>query len=143
LRRLVVVTGAAQGIGKAIALKLRNQGAAVVLTDINKELLHETELEMRKSGQECSSYCLDVSRPGEVKKVVEAILDESGRIDVLVNNAGIAAFGGLQDVTDELLDKVLAVNFKGAFFLQGSRAHNEKAALRKNCQYFLDHRQEG
>jgi 3-oxoacyl-[acyl-carrier protein] reductase len=114
-KRVVIVTGAAQGIGKSITLKLIKQGNIVILIDINKEQLNETEKEMRKLG-ECSSYTLDVSEPVEVKKTVSLILHERGRIDILVNNAGIAAFGSIEDVTDELLDRVLAVNFKGAFY---------------------------
>ena len=115
VKRVAVVTGAAQGIGKAITLKLIEQGNIVVLTDVNKEQLHKTEAEMKKFG-ECSSFPLDVSKPAEVKKTVKLILRDRGRIDILINNAGIAAFGKIEDVTDEMLDNVLAVNFKGAFY---------------------------
>ncbi len=115
-KRVVVVTGAAQGIGKAISLKLLKQGNIVVLTDINEEQLHKTKEKMKEFGRECSSFTLDVSNPSEVKRAVNEILRERGRIDILVNNAGIAAFCKLEDVTDELLDKMLAVNFKGAFY---------------------------
>jgi 3-oxoacyl-[acyl-carrier protein] reductase len=115
-KKVVVVTGAAQGIGKAISLKLLKQGNIVVLTDINKEQLHETEKTLSELGRECSSFALDVSKSLEVKKAVKEIMRERGRIDILVNNAGIAAFCKIEDVTDELLDRMLAVNFKGAFY---------------------------
>ena len=115
-KKVVVVTGAAQGIGKAISLKLLKQGNIVVLTDINKEQLHETEKTLSELGRECSSFALDVSKSLEVKKAVKEIIRERGRIDILVNNAGIAAFCKIEDVTDELLDRMLAVNFKGAFY---------------------------
>jgi 3-oxoacyl-[acyl-carrier protein] reductase len=115
-KKVVVVTGAAQGIGKAISLKLLKQGNIVVLTDINKEQLHETEKTLSEMGRECSSFALDVSKSLEVKKAVKEIIRERGRIDILVNNAGIAAFCKIEDVTDELLDRMLAVNFKGAFY---------------------------
>lgn len=114
-KKVVIVTGAAQGIGKAVARKLLEQGNFVILTDINREQLHETEQEMKKVG-DCSSCVLNVAEPDEVKKTVESILHERGRIDILINNAGIAAFGTIEDVTNELLDKILAVNFKGAFY---------------------------
>jgi 3-oxoacyl-[acyl-carrier protein] reductase len=116
MNRVAIVTGAAQGIGKAVARKLVEQGNIVVLTDIHTERLHKTEEELIELGGECYSFTLDVSRSGEVKKTVAVVEQERGRIDILVNNAGITAFGNLEDVTDELLDEVLAVNFKGAFY---------------------------
>ena len=115
-KKVVVVTGAAQGIGKAISLKLLKQGNIVVLTDINREQLNETEKKLSELGRECSFFALDVSKSLEVKKAVKEIIRERGRIDILVNNAGIAAFCKIEDVTDELLDRMLAVNFKGAFY---------------------------
>jgi len=115
-KRVAIVTGSAQGIGKAIALKLIKQGNIVILTDIDNEQLHKTEGEIKKLGGDCSSCILDISNSAEVKKTVDTILCNRGRIDILVNNAGIAAFGKIEDVTDKLLDRMLSVNFKGAFY---------------------------
>jgi len=128
-KKVALVTGAAQGIGKAIALKFAKSGYQTVIVDVNYDKLLETEDEI-KTINECLAIKLDISVPNEVKKVVNTTVEKFGRIDVLVNNAGIAAFGGIEDVDNNLLDKVLSINFKGAFYLC-----REIAPIMKNQKY--------
>ncbi len=115
MKKVAIITGAAQGIGKAIALRLVKKGIFVVITDINLEKLQKTEKEIRKLG-ECLSLKLNVSYPDEVNRIVDEVMKRLGRIDILVNNAGIILTGSIEQVSDELLDKVLTVNFKGTFY---------------------------
>jgi len=115
IKKVAIVTGAAQGIGKAIALRLAKEGAFIVITDVDLERLQETEKEIKKFG-ECLSLKLDVSCPDEVNKIVDEVIKKLGRIDILVNNAGIMSTGSIEQVSDELLDRTLAVNFKGTFY---------------------------
>jgi len=74
---------------------------------------------MKDLGGDSSYYVVDVSNSVEVKETIDLIMSKMGRVDILVNNVGIGAFGKIEDVTDELLDKVLEVNFKSAFYLCG------------------------
>ena len=110
VKRVVVVTGSTQGIGKAIALNLIQQGNTVIFTDINKEILYKAKKETAKLERDCSFYILYVSNPTEVKKTVSLILQKNKKINILVNSAGIAAFRKIEDVTDECLDRMLEVN---------------------------------
>lgn len=114
-KKVAIVTGAAQGIGRAIALRLAKEGIFVVVTDINLEKLRESEKEVKKFG-ECLSLKVDVSCPDEVNKTVDKVIKKLGRVDILVNNAGITARGSIEKVDDETLDRILAVNFKGTFY---------------------------
>jgi len=114
-KKVAIVTGAAQGIGRAIALRLAKEGIFVVVTDINLEKLRESEKEVKKFG-ECLSLKVDVSCPDEVNKTVDEVIKKLGRVDILVNNAGITARGSIEKVDNETLDRILAVNFKGTFY---------------------------
>lgn len=116
-KRIVLVTGAAQGIGKAIAIKFLEQGESIILTDVKEEQLKKATKEISNLKGDSSYYILDVSKSAEVEKTVDLIINKMGRIDILINNAGMGVFGEIEDVTDELLDEVLKINFKGAFYL--------------------------
>jgi 3-oxoacyl-[acyl-carrier protein] reductase len=113
--KVAIVTGAAQGIGKAIARRFAEEGAKVTLCDINPEGIHNVSLELTQS--EFSNYALqlDVSDSHQVEEAVKNILQKYNQIDILVNNAGITRDNLLIRTTDSDWDKVLAVNLKGAF----------------------------
>lgn len=114
--RVAIVTGAGQGIGRGIALKLAEKGAQVVVSDINAETAARTAKEVETLGRKAIAQTADVSRQPEVEEMVSAVLRAFGKVDILVNNAGIARSGTLLKLTSEAWDEVLAVNLKGAFY---------------------------
>ena len=114
-QRVAIVTGSAQGIGAAISLNLARSGAKVVLVDLLKSSLDAQEAELRSLGYEILPIPADVSDKKQINQVVEKTLAKFGRIDVLVNNAGITRDGWASDLTEEAWDLVLSVNLKGVF----------------------------
>jgi len=113
--KVALVTGAAQGIGKAIGLRLAREGAQVVLCDVNLASAEKTAEEIRVLGSKAKAYGVNVADAGEVEKVVGEVAREFGRIDILVNNAGITRDALLLRMEEEAWDSVLDVNLKGTF----------------------------
>ena len=112
--KVAVVTGAARGIGLAIARKFLNSGDAVALLDIDATTLATTTANLGAPGQVLSIVC-DVSQPAEVEAAVAQVDRHFGRLDALVNNAGIAVFKPILDTTLEDWTRVLATNLTGPF----------------------------
>lgn len=115
--KTAMVTGAAQGLGRAIAESLAGAGASVVLADVNGRRVTEAGRAIRQEGGTSLAVKADVSRLRDLDKLVSRTVEEFGRIDILVNNAGICPRTALEEITEEEWDRVLAVNLKGAFFL--------------------------
>jgi len=114
--RVALVTGSAQGIGRAVALKLAERGASVVVNDLDNVSGASEVAETIKAEQGQSIAILaDISSPEGVAWLVEETLSAFGRVDVLVNNAGITRDGLAMRMSDEDWDRVLATNLKGAF----------------------------
>jgi len=113
--KVALVTGAAQGIGKAIAFLLAGNGADIVVSDINLERAEETAKEIEGTGQRAMAIRVDVANSEEVERMVQTILERFGHIDILVNNAGIARDRLILRMTEEDWDAVLNVNLKGTF----------------------------
>ncbi len=114
--RVAIVTGSGRGIGKAIALKLAEVGAAVVVNDIGEaEPVEAVVEEIRAMNRQSLAVLADVSSSADVARLVEETVAALGKVDILVNNAGIARDQLLVQMTDEDWDKVLAVNLKSAF----------------------------
>lgn len=113
--RTSIVTGASQGIGKAIALELSREGVEVILVDIQKEKLEEVADKIRENKGKTAVFAADVSRMDEAMKVVEAVVKSNKKIDYLVNNAGITRDNLLMRMKEEEWDSVLKVNLKGVF----------------------------
>ncbi len=111
--RVAIVTGSARGIGQAIALKLAEVGATVVVIDINEA--EPVAAEIRAMGRQSLAVTADVSSPADVNKLVEATLSVFGKVDILVNNAGITRDQLLLRMSDEDWDKVLSINLKSVF----------------------------
>ena len=110
-----MITGAAQGIGKSIALLLAQNGANIVVSDINLERAEETTREIESIGSKAMAVKVDVANLKEVEQMVEAVLEKFGKIDILVNNAGITRDKLILRMTEEDWDAVLNVNLKGTF----------------------------
>ncbi|HYA93821.1 MAG TPA: 3-oxoacyl-[acyl-carrier-protein] reductase [Thermodesulfobacteriota bacterium] len=113
--KVALVTGAAQGIGRAIGLLLARNGADIVVSDINLEKAEETAKEIRAIGPKAMALKVDVSNLSDVERMVEGILEKLAKIDILVNNAGITRDKLILRMTEEDWDAVLGVNLKGTF----------------------------
>ncbi len=113
--KIALITGAARGIGQAIAFDLAARGADIVVCDIKAEWLTETAEGVEKLGKKAYCFELDVTNAEAVQKVVNDIAAATGRIDILVNNAGITRDGLLMRMSEEDWDAVLTVNLKGTF----------------------------
>ena len=112
--KTALVTGAAGGIGSAIAESLHSAGACVLLCDINMEVLERVK---KKLGEGAHVFRLDMTEFESFKSIVAETAKVSGRIDVLVNCAGINKREGLADVEEATYDRIMNINLKGAFFL--------------------------
>lgn len=113
--RIAIVTGAARGIGQAIALKLAAAGADLALCDLEKDWIAETAAKVAELGRRAECYAVDVSKGEAVQGAVGEIEKAFGRVDILVNNAGITKDGFLARMSEADWDAVLSINLKGAF----------------------------
>jgi NAD(P)-dependent dehydrogenase (short-subunit alcohol dehydrogenase family) len=112
-----VVTGAGSGIGRAVAIAFAREGARVVVNDCRTDGQGEATVEVvRAAGGEAVYVAGDVSREDDVRRLVAAAVETYGRLDVMVNNAGIMVVGPVQATTEEDFDRVTAVNQRGTFF---------------------------
>jgi 3-oxoacyl-[acyl-carrier protein] reductase len=114
--KTAVVTGAARGIGKAIALKLASEGANVAITDlVYNDAAQAIENELKAMGVKAKAYASNAADYTDTQKVIDEIVKDFGRIDILVNNAGITKDGALKRMTEDQWDAVIAVNLKSVF----------------------------
>lgn len=114
--KVAVITGAARGIGKEIALKFASEGADIAFTDlVIDENGKKTEEEIAAFGVKCKGYASNASDFAATEDTVKQIKDDFGRIDILVNNAGITKDGLMLRMTEQQWDAVIAVNLKSAF----------------------------
>jgi len=112
--KVAIVTGARRGIGEAIALKLAEGGAKVVVTDISKEDCQKVVEKIKSLGSEGLALKLDVTKENEIKSVVEETKEKFGKVDILVNNAGIFMQNNLEDMETSEINKMLDINLRGA-----------------------------
>ena len=118
--KTALITGAARGIGKALALKFASEGADIAFTDLvlNDDMaagLEATRKEIEAVGVTCRAYAGDASNFAETEAIVKKIHEDFGHIDILVNNAGITKDGLMMRMTEQQWDAVIAVNLKSAF----------------------------
>lgn len=111
--KTVIITGAAQGIGKGIAERLASEGANVVIADVNGELAHETAGELGEAGYPAIAVQVDVTDREQVKAMVDAAVEEFGQLDVLFNNAGVNRPQRFLDTTEENWHWIMNVNGLG------------------------------
>ncbi|VXC94759.1 3-oxoacyl-(acyl-carrier-protein) reductase FabG [Burkholderia sp. 8Y] len=113
--KVAIITGAGQGIGAATALKFAREGAVVIACDINDAAAKDVIAQCREAGAEGSAFRVDMSDRESVNAMVAAVRERHGRIDVLVNNAGITRDARLQKMTIEQFDAVIDVNLRAVF----------------------------
>ena len=127
--KVVLVTGAGQGIGRAIALRLAKDGAHIAIVDVDDTKLQEVAEGVKKLGRKATTFKADVSKRDEVYAAIEHAEKTLGGFDVMVNNAGIAQVQPIADVTPEEVDQILKVNIQGV--LWGIQAAAKKFQQRK------------
>ena len=115
LNKVSLITGAAQGIGLATALKFASEGAIVIVCDMNPASVDAAVAQCRALGATAEGFVADVTKRASVDDLVARVKTQFGRIDVLVNNAGITQDARLQKMTIEQFDKVIDVNLRGVF----------------------------
>jgi 2-deoxy-D-gluconate 3-dehydrogenase len=120
--KAAIVTGGAMGIGQGIALRLAEAGAGVLITDINLEAAFNTVNQIRSKGGKAEAIKADASSVADAKRTVQETVRAFGRLDIIVNNAGIYPFAPALQMTEELWDKVLNINLKGLFFYSQAAA---------------------
>jgi glucose 1-dehydrogenase len=120
--KVAIVTGAATGIGQAIAIRFAQEGAAVVIDYIGAEKPSATEAAIAKEGGRCLSVEADVSNPDDVGTLVASAVRAFGHLDIAVNNAGIEKKSAFVDYPLEALRKILEVNLMGPFFVSQAAA---------------------
>lgn len=113
--KVAIVTGGGHGIGKATALRLAREGASVVVVDIDVEAAGVVVETIQEQGGQAFAMQVDVTQRDAVEKMVEEALARFGRVDVLVNNAGITQDAQLRKMSEEAFDRVVNVNLKGVF----------------------------
>lgn len=113
--QVAIVTGGAQGIGKAVAFTLAEAGASIVVGDLNEEVARKTAQEMEEKGWRAIAVKVDVGDADSVDSMIERTLDSFSRIDILINNAGITRDSLLIRMGEEEWDTVMRVNLKGVF----------------------------
>jgi NAD(P)-dependent dehydrogenase (short-subunit alcohol dehydrogenase family) len=114
--KLAIVTGAGQGIGRAVALRLAAEGADIVIAEINAQSAEQAAAEVRGSGRRALAHIIDLTSVAAIQRMVERVVEEFGKIDILVNNAGLMQTKPLMDVTEAEWDRVVDVNEKATFF---------------------------
>jgi len=115
--KVCVITGAGSGIGRASALLFAREGGCVVVADVDKAGADETVRQIKSEGGAASSFIVDVTDAAAAKRLAENAAATYGRIDVLFNNAGISGVGSLHETSEELWDRVMAVNVRGVFLV--------------------------
>ena len=113
--QVAIITGAAQGIGRDVALTLAREGANIGLCDINKAALDQAQKEVESYGVKAMSLIVDVSDANQVENAVNKVLDNLGKVDILINNAGITRDSLIMRMKEADWDAVLGINLKGAF----------------------------
>jgi NAD(P)-dependent dehydrogenase (short-subunit alcohol dehydrogenase family) len=114
--QVAIITGGSRGIGRAVALAFAREGAQVaVVAAQDREALRRIEEEITAFGGDSIAHLGNVARRGDVERVVRTVSAKWGRIDVLVNNAGILRLGPLETISEERWDETLAVHLKGTF----------------------------
>lgn len=114
---VALITGSSRGIGAAIALRLAQDGFNIALNDLNESMFENNDIieKIKETGVECEYYCADVSNYTQCEEMINAVKEQFGGLDVLVNNAGITKDGLMARMSEEQYDAVISVNQKSVF----------------------------
>jgi short-subunit dehydrogenase len=115
--KVAIITGSSRGIGKAVAAKLAKQGAKVVLNGRDQKKLNTTTQELREGGYTVISLQGDISNEHDCRRLIETTIERFGRIDILINNAGVSMRGEVQELSPALINIVFQINTIGPFML--------------------------
>ena len=140
--KIALVTGAANGIGRAIAIAMAEEGAHIIINDVpaQKERAQELTKEIEKIGRESVAFLADVSNTQHVTEMAQSVLQRFGRLDILVNNAGFTRVSHVVDMTDEQWDSVIGTCLRGTFlcsraFLK-SMIHQKSGKILSTASHF-------
>jgi NAD(P)-dependent dehydrogenase (short-subunit alcohol dehydrogenase family) len=114
--KVALISGGAGGIGRASAKALLDEGATVVLGDVNEAALEEAVAELSRGGRPVRGVVADITRAAECERLVDAAIDAAGRLDILINAAGVWVEGPSETMSEQQWDRALDVNLKGTFF---------------------------
>ncbi len=120
--KVAIVTGGGRGIGRAIALRLAQDGARVVVADLNENNARHVAQEIQDKGGDAFAFAVDVTRMARVEELIRETVARYGRLDILVNNAGIGAIAPLMDTDEKTWDAVMDVNAKGVLLCSQAAA---------------------
>ena len=140
--KVAIVTGAGRGIGRGIALRLAQEGANVVVNDINPQLVNSVVEEIQIMGHRSMGIVADVSNVDKVNGMVDEVVTEFGKLDIMVANAGIAQVKQATEITVEDWDKIFSVNAKGVFLCDQAAAKQmikQKGGKIINCASIAGH----
>lgn len=126
--KVALVTGGSHGIGQAVVVRYAREGAKVALCGRGKAALEETVALIREQGGEALAFETDVSDKAQVDRLIDGIVEKWGRLDIVVNNAGICEVSPFLDITEDQWDRHMNINLKGAF-LVSQRAAREMVRL--------------
>lgn len=116
-RKVALITGGSRGIGRAISLRLSKMGMAVVINYArDKPSAEELAAEIKKKGREALAIKADVSKIKQIGEVFDTVISRFGRLDILINNAGIATYKRIEEFSEEEYDRIFDINVKGLFF---------------------------
>ncbi len=116
LNKVIIITGSRMGLGKQLALRLAEYGAKIVLNARQKEGLEKTKKELTDKGFTIHSVQGDISKPEESKKIIEETINTFGRIDILINNAGISGKGTIEETDTIVFENVIITNLLGSIY---------------------------
>ncbi|HEX7954645.1 MAG TPA: 3-oxoacyl-ACP reductase FabG [Burkholderiales bacterium] len=113
--RVAIITGSARGIGQATAVKFAQEGARVVVCDLDRKAVEEVVAQIAASGGQAAGFVVDVSDKPSIAAMVHGVMQKYGRVDVLVNNAGIVDDAMFRKMTDDQFERVIDINLKGTY----------------------------